>query len=285
MKSLFCIVVALTVLVFGGCSHSENEVLLGENNYSLTIGMPEQPMVRTTLGEVTDGERVVYWSSGDCISANGVTSYEAQISGEKSKVATFNFAQTPTYPCDILYPASFYKDATTITLPKEQAVAVGSFATNTLPMAACVAEEGGYVSLNYLASVIHLQLKDVSGENEGKHADVLRVEFRGNNAEVISGDFVINYADATLVPAEGGVQNDFTVAHVKRTLSSTEIMDIFIVVPSREYANGFTIQVIDKVGHFMDKKARAIELERGKIYKMPLFEFVPTGSHVSVGIK
>lgn len=285
MKVIIYTIIALVTLVFGGCSYGSDEVQISDKRDALTIVMPENPTVRTLLGEVVDGARMVYWSAGDCIAANGVTSYEAQIDEERLNVATFEFGKELTYPSNVLYPASFYKDEATITLPKVQPEAEGTFATNTFPMAAYVATEASGVAMQHLASVIHLQIKDVAGDDAGKHAALLRVEFRGNNSEAISGDFSVNYADATLLPAENGTKNLETVVKVGGNLSTTEVKDIFVVVPAQPYSRGFTIRVIDKAGHFMDKKAPAMELVRGKIYKMPPFEFVPTGSIVVTEIK
>ena len=285
MREIVCAIVALTTLILGGCSQG-GDVGLPEQGESLTIKLPEQICVKTSLGESVEGRRSIYWSNGDCIAANGEISSEVEIEGDKSKEAVFNFSSALTYPCNILYPASFYKDATTITLPKLQPAAEGTFATNTLPMATCVAKSGADVVLHHLASVIHLQVKDTSGENEGKHATLLRVEFRGNGAEVISGDFTIDYTNITLSPAEGGMLNDFTAVSAGCTLSTTEVKDIFIVVPAMEYASGFTVRIIDELGHYMDnKKGSAVTLSPGEIYKLPVIEFVPTKTLVDMEIK
>ena len=148
---------------------------------SITIELEQQ--TKTYLGDSVDGVRSVYWSVGDCIVANGMTSSEAKIDGEKARVATFDFESKLDYPCNILYPVSIYKDAATVTLPSIQYQTVdGTIDTNTLPMATCVVKEGEMPKLHHLAGVIHIQLRAY----EDKRSDNIRlIEFWSGSEEPI----------------------------------------------------------------------------------------------------
>ena len=84
---------------------------------------------KTALGASVDGKRKVYWSDGDQLSVNGTASDPLQDVGAEAASASFVFTGTLTAPFNILYPASFYRDDTTITLPETQEFTEGSFAS------------------------------------------------------------------------------------------------------------------------------------------------------------
>jgi hypothetical protein len=243
---------------------------------------------RTSLGESVDGARSVYWSSGDRIAANGEVSGEAQFSGEKPTSASFSFAATLGYPRNILYPASFYTDDSTITLLRVQDFAEGTVATNTLPMATKVENMSDAVRLHHLAAVVHLQLK--ASPTTGNNA-VRKVEIRGRRNEQMSGGFTIDYATSTLTPTvfvEPTATNTENIlalvagSRVLGELSTDTVTDVFVVVPAQEYADGFTVRVINELGHYMDKNTSGVTLTNGEIYKLPPFEYIPTGTIVKV---
>lgn len=285
MKRFVYAVLAATVL-FAGCSAGDDNIVSSQEGTTITVELGKS---RTSFGESINGERAIYWSSGDRIAANGEVSGEAQMSGEQSGVATFAFSSEIGFPRYILYPASFYEDATSIILPRVQDFAEGTVATNTLPMATMVANIGDATKLHHLAAVVHLQLKaDVEPRNNA----VRKVEIRGRANEQMSGKFLIDYNTAMLAPTVAispsvtnteNVLELVTGSRVFGELSTDKITDVFVVVPAQEYANGFTVRVINEYGHYMDKeKTSGVTLTNGEIYKLPPFEFVPTGTIVRV---
>lgn len=283
MKKIVCNILFATSisLLACGCDNAPDSVELSGGDNTLTITLAKG---RTSLGELVDGYRSVYWSEGDCIAANGESSAAADIDATNRSKAKFSFAGELSYPCDLLYPATFYKDATTITLPLVQEAATSTFATNTSPMAACVDSSGEAVQLHHLTGVVHLQVKAYSGENPDLHP-MYKVEFKGNNAEQISGDFAIDYQSATLTPLSTAKGDRKCVVRVEGALSTTEVKHIFIVVPAQEYAKGFTIRLVDEQGHFMDKsKGSAVTIGKGEVLTMPIFEFEVMGTTLDVGI-
>jgi hypothetical protein len=222
-------------------------VLPKQTTNSITIGLTQ---TKTSLGTLENGVRKIFWSNGDCIAANGSTSSEAILDAENSSVATFDFESELTYPLNILYPASFYKDASTITLPAVQAAATASFATNTLPMATSVASVGDAIKLSHLAGVIRLQLK----AQKDRDNTIRKVEFAGNDGEQVSGDFLIDYNAVTLTPNGDKADDKKLATRVVGTLTTDAISDVFVVVPAQEYKNGFTVRIINSTGNYMDKK-------------------------------
>ncbi len=279
MKRLY-IIIALLVLATTGCSVAD-DVALQTKNTKLTIELAAN---RTVLGEAVDGSRTVCWSNGDQIAANGIISSEAKINAEKIGVATFEFAEELTYPYHVLYPAAFYKNATTITLPSVQGAAVGTFATNTLPMATSVADKDEKIKLHHLAGVIHLQLKAEQGV--ARNNMVYRVDVWGNDKEQMSGSFEIDYDSATLSSTLTDSSTRKVVVRVMGELSADAITDVFVVVPAQEYKNGFTVRVVNDAGHFMDKvKTSAVSIAKGEILKMPVMEYIPTGTMMDIEIR
>ena len=286
MRYAVYMISTLTALAVCGCSNGDDLTLPPSSDSSIAI---ELGQTKTYLGDSVDGVRSVYWSVGDCIVANGMTSSEAKIEGEKARVATFDFESKLDYPCNILYPVSIYKDAATVTLPSIQYQTVdGTIDTNTLPMATCVVKEGEMPKLHHLAGVIHLQLK---AENDNYNHNIRRIEFWGGitepkeneeepvSHEQVSGDFTIDYATATLTPTSNKVSAQKVTLRLKSELSADKITDVFIVVPAQEYKNGFTVRIVNELGHYLDKsKPSAHTIANGEILKMPEFSFVPTGT-------
>ncbi len=284
MKQLLCSVV-FAVALLTACN-AEDMGVTEQGNTKICISLEQN---RTALGESVDGTRKLHWTSGDRIAANGIASKEAILSGEKPTSATFEFAATLNYPLNILYPPTIYSDTESVVLTRVQDFAEGTVATNTLPMATKVENMGDAVRLHHLAAVVHLQLK--ASPTTGNNA-VRKVEIRGRRNEQMSGEFTIDYATSTLTPtvfieptAENteGILALVTGSRVLGELSTDTITDVFVVVPAQEYADGFTVRVINELGHYMDKeKTSGVTLTNGEIYKLPPFEYIPTGTIVKV---
>ena len=280
MKTFFSTVATILAVLLVGCTKENSaELTPTDKGETLTIGLPE---TKTYLGPLVEGTRKVYWSEGDQIKANEHTSTAITISEQNAGVASFNFANgLLEYPCNILYPAEIWKDASTVTLPAVQAAATGSYGVDAAPMVAVADGENSPV-LKHLIGVIRLRIK-AAGYT---HTDLRLVEFRGNNNEQVSGDFNIDYASATLTDKGSTATKDLKVsAKVAQILTTENAIDLFVVVPAREYANGFTVTFVDKNGHYMEKsKSTALTLAKGEIYAMPELAFEPTGTKFDVEI-
>ena len=282
MKKIFRTVAALAVVMFAGCTTDlENEVVAPSvgNGTTVTVGFAD---TKTYLGELVDGARKVYWSTSDQININGAASTAIEVSDDKTSAKfTFEGAEL-SYPYSVLYPAEMYKDATTITLPAVQKSATGSFGSDSAPMAAYQAE-AGTVTLQHLAGVIRLQVTLPAESTHGYH-ELNKVEFRGNAGEQVSGDFTIDYQTVTLTGTSTAEADKVVTAKAFKGLAAGETDDVFIVVPAQEYADGFTVRLIDDAGHYMDIASKAITVAKGEIKAMPVVEFVPTGTLVGVEI-
>lgn len=307
MKKTLKVLAALALIMFVGCTKElvdnsanqtgpevENpEVTPDEEpvvKTTVTIDLPSDDAavapsgisVKTTLGALEDGVRKIYWCEDDKISINGNASILMTNLSDDKRSATFEFDAVLEYPYSVLYPAEMYKDAQTITLLAVQPSADDTFADDAAPMAAYQAE-AGKVSLKHLAGVVRLQIKLPAESTHGEHT-LNRVEFRGNNSEQVSGDFTINYEDATIASASTAEADQKVVAMVEKTLSSEVNTNVFIVVPAIQYAQGFTVRLVDGAGHYMDISTEDITIAAGEVKRMPVVEFAPKGTLADVEI-
>ena len=273
MKGYYVAAVAAMILALAGCEKKVSELDESSNpeeRTTLSIGLA--PVSRTSLGVSAEGKRKVYWTDGDEMSLNGVTSDPlASVPAECSKVS-FSFPGVLTTPYKLLYPASFYKNATTITLPASQAYDFGTIATSTEPLAGYAAAEGD-VTLNHLCCILELQIKKDAGVSA---SNIARVTFRGNADEQVSGDFTIDYELGTLTGASDAAADKSVTVTLDQALSTSTALEVYLVVPARTYASGFSVEIEDNMHRVQTKtKPSSATLTAGKLVKMTEFTFVP----------
>ncbi len=242
---------------------------------------------KTYMGAAEEGKRKVYWENGDAISINGVSSAALAGVGADAATANFNFEGALETPYMAVYPATIWKgfdeDEThkyLVTLPREQIsshTAKASFAQNALPMAAYSAE-GGNLQFKHLCAVVKLSL---TGDKE-----ISYVEFRGNNGEKVSGDFIL-FDDPENKPLAltfvGAAAPDKVVkVNVGKTLSGTAT-DIFVTVPAGEFSQGFTFRVVDSENHFMEiGTSKSRSLTAGLVANMDAVAYKPSTDPIDV---
>ena len=262
MKNILKSFAALALIIFAGCAKElTNDTIDSVGKTVVNVGFNES---KTYLGELeSDGNRKVYWSDDDKISVNGVASSSVVLSDDK-RSAKFTFDAVLEYPYSALYPAEMYKDAQTITLPAVQAAATNTFAVDAAPMAGYQEAEGEDIRMHHLAGVVRLQVK-LPAENPHSIHALNRVEFRGNAAEQVSGDFTIDYVNSTISGASSAEADKVVVVKAGKSLSTEASQDVFIVVPAIRYEQGFTVRLIDAGGHYMDIKSKDITIAAGEI--------------------
>ncbi len=276
MKKSIVISLAAIVLL-AGCAKeiTAPEATVGTDNstYVLRLGIPE---TKTVLGDLNGNKRKVYWSDGDQINVNGNVSNALSGIASNCTEAEFSFADPQTAPYNILYPASIWKDANTVTLPAEQQYQAGSFTDGTCPMAAYSAD-GLSATLKYLCAVVKVPVKKAADGDK-----IAAVYFASEGSENVSGDFAIDFQNATLTPASGSPE---VRVNVGQDLSADQALDIYIVVPAATYASGFKVSVVDVNDHVMVKeKTGSVTLEAGHVYNLQEFEFVPDAAPAEVNI-
>lgn len=273
MKRIFFPIVMVASLLVAGCA-KENLVEPNVPQGGVTVLTADVAATKTVLQD----DQKVLWTNGDKINVNGVESAALELA-EAVASAQFTFDGVLESPYKAVFPSSIYKDATTVTLPAYQTYKEGTFAATASPMAAVSATSS--LQFNHLCSVIKLTVNMSDGS---EHDNIEYVDFYGKNNEQVSGDFTIDF-DALSLSGVSTADADRKIRYkVSKTLGEEPFV-MYLVVPAQDYANGYTIKVLDDKGHFMEKsKASGQTLEAGKIYDMPAFDFVPTGTDLDVEI-
>lgn len=255
---------------------------------TLTVGLtePEALAPQNTKTHmdivVMEGKHKVYWSNGDQIAVNGVSSEPLSEIPEYSQTADFNFDAVLSTPYSIVYPASIYADATHVALPAIQDYRAGGFAEGMYPMAGCSADGQG-ITLGYPCAMVKISVLRAAADAD--EDNLIAVRFKGRNDEQVCGSFAIDYETATLT-ATSSAAADKEVRVIKTMETSTASACVYyVVVPAGTYSNGFDIIVQDVNGHIMTQsKTESTTLVAGHLYAMPQFEFVPTATELGVEI-
>lgn len=264
MKKTF-VFFALAATVLAACTKEQPDgpvvktvLSIGSADTKTTVGDPEN--------DGTNDFRRLFWADGDQVNANGVAS--AALTGITPGTVTktnFSFTEDVTAPYNVVYPASIYKNASTVTLAHN----VGD---QVIPMGG-VSETKAF-SLNPLTGILQLKIKQAASEPDTDNIVLIEVSTASTR---MSGDFAINYSTGALTPAASPSGNDLAVQiSGDWALSSTE-RSFFIPVPAGSY--NFTVKVMDKKGHFMTKSTTTPKtFSQGVIQPLKVFEFIPSAT-------
>lgn len=244
---------------------------------------PAQAPTRTVLGAKVGDAYPVYWSDGDQIQINDKTSDALSGVAASTSSTSFDFGEAPTAPYNVLYPASIYTDANHVTLPAVQTYKAGGFADGMFPMAGYSAD-GSNITINHLCAIVKVSVKR-SADSGADTDDIAAVRFKGCASEKVSGNFEIDYSTPALAAATGtGAELEVRVVKSLATSTSDAVV-YYLVVPAREYANGFDIIVTDANNDIMTKtKSGTVTLAAGKMYSMTEFAFEPSGTDTGIEI-
>ncbi|MBP5559348.1 MAG: hypothetical protein J6X71_06240 [Bacteroidales bacterium] len=277
----FCF--AATVLL-ASCSQEpavpENVIPAGEGITEIRLGIPD---TKTVLGEKSGSNRKVYWADGDKIVVNGVESAALSGVAANSTSAVFTLSEAVTAPLNVLYPAEMYNGAGEVKLPANQAYTAGTFASGTLPMAGSASSLDA-LAVNHICAVIKLPILKAAASSDTDNLS--SVSFQGNASEQVSGAFSLDYSAGILSGlSTAAADKTVTVSGINAPLDAATPVDVYIVVPAREYASGFSFTITDDQGHSMTKSlAQSKTLEAGHIYSAGEFAFAPAAGESSVTI-
>ena len=256
--------------LLAGCTADKEKELQGEFT-TIEISVPD---AKTSLGPSEGGIRKVFWANGDQIAINGTSSIALSGLTDNTQSTNFTFEGVLDTPYNVLYPASCYKNASTITLPAEQNFVEGTFANNTYPMAGYATEANSAISLNHLCGIIMIQLKKDPGVSA---SNLTKVTFKSKGTEQVCGDFTIDYQNHTITGTSTAEENRTVSLTLSEALDETNALNIFLVVPAIEYASGFSVEMEDAMHRTMTKETSSAKtLAAGHIMKMAAFTFVPS---------
>lgn len=270
-KILFPIAMMATLLV-AGCAKDNLVEQKPLQDGTTVLTAVAAPSVKTVLQD----DKKVLWTNGDKINVNGVESAALELE-EAAATATFRVGSVLSTPYKAVFPASIYKDENTVTLPAYQTYKAGSFAETASPMAAM--SETSTLQFDHLCAVLKLTVN--AGE---EHNSIKYVDFYAKGGEQISGDFTLDYETPSLTGASTADADKKVRYNVSKTLGEEPFV-MYIVVPAQDYTEGYTVKVLDGEGHYMEQSKKSAQtLDAGKVYELPPFNFVPTGTELGVEI-
>lgn len=208
----------------------------------VTLTAPDG-QTKTMLGDV-DGYKVpVYWSQGDRINVNGVTSSPLNVGdGQRLSKAEF-LLNNVALPYTVIYPAEIYSGLNqegklVLEIPQQQDYVPGSFAQGADILFGTSSEEGPVV-MNHLCGTVKLSLTD----EEGSIVEKLTLTSLSEGCP-LSGTFVLDAETSTLTCEEGFNSIQMALPEGGIVLGS-ETTDFYLTIPAGKYPDGFEIKLED----------------------------------------
>ena len=232
--------------------------LAGQTKVSLSL----EEATKTYLGEKADNLYPLYWSEGDQISVNGVTSVALTEGGSAN--ATFTFNGTLEYPYSVIYPAAA-NGASEVVFPASQEYTAGTFSAGAAPMYGYAENSASAIQLHHLTGVLRFAIT-----GDATLSSVVLTAESGS----LSGTYAVDCATGTLTPVKGSTSNSVTLTFGEGLALGTEPTPIYVAVPAGEYGSVlvtiYTVSGEKMVARF-DTSAKAIA--GGKVREFGEFQF------------
>ena len=261
MKKLTKLFVTVAVLTAGvACTTDATEdlgVAVGGKT-TITLSLEES---RTQLGEKADGIYPLYWSEGDKISINGAVS-EALAEGGSAN-ATFTLNGQPTYPYNVIYPAS---SANEVTFLATQEYTAGTFAAGTAPMYGYAESSADAIQMHHLIGALRF---DISGSAT---LSKLTIEAEIGN---LAGTYSVDCATGALTLVQGTSSQKVTLSFGEGLALGTTSTPIYVAVPAGNYGLiSVTLNAVsgEKMAIKFDTSIKPIQT--GRVREFAPFEFV-----------
>ena len=257
MKKYMMIAALAATLLAVGCTR---EAIPGDKtpvHGKTTLTATLEPLTKASI----DRSKIkVSWNAGDQINVNGSVSNALS---EAASTAVFTFDATLEAPYKAVFPASIYKDPTTITLPGE----LGADGLN-LSLVGYTAK-GNNLHFSALTTLLQVSI------NGDKSTTLKEIVLKGLAGEQISGDFTINHEAGTLTGTSANAADKQVKIAVGKAFS-TEPIVVFIPVPAGNYASGYQVDFVDSEDKVMRKTVSARTFKAGELREMPELVFEPT---------
>lgn len=292
--------VAAVVLAVAGCAKEiEGELQAPEqpedNVGTMVIGaeLPDSPdaddITKTLISDNGDKTYSVFWTDGDQILVNGVTSTNIDIDPDNKKSASFTLPVVDAPYCAV-YPASLYvadsyktvkEDSTVIeiTIPSTQTYVENGFDQNAAIMTAR-GEAGGGLAFKHAMAYLKVA---VTGTN------VKSIRVNGNDNEALSGAYTISYSDSKVAFGPKKNEEGKAIGNTSATISCGESgvasgTPVFIAIPAREYKRGLTLTIVDSENHYqVVHSMKSFTAVPGKVYPTEI-AFNAAGTYLEGGI-
>lgn len=277
MKKIISILLILPLLLLNACQQKEADLVV-ENTISFEARITHPDETKTEIGEKNGSSYPNYWSAGDAISVNGVTSSPLAENSEYVGTSRANFTVTgvlnPPYRC--AYPASvvssYNNGSAIITLPATQQMT----ATTYDPSAFIMVGSSGSASLSFspLMSVIKLT---VPGSYDARISSVM---FESLGSEKVSGPFNTDFSG---ISARSGATSRVNVYAYGDGAAFGSSM--YLLIPAQTYASGmrFTIRATDgtQMSYSTSSSFTAVA---GKVYTLTAKTYTPEPEVIPDGL-
>lgn len=250
IKKLFRAALLLGMAAAVSCTRDGGNAGADFDLVSLEVAAPGGELSRTWLEASQSGSTLpVFWSDGDCISVNGVTSSPVSVAaGEKLTSVTFK-VRNISAPFNLFYPASavtsFSEDNALmqIQIPDSQEYTEDSFANGAAMLYGWNDDAATMLQLKNLCGAVCITLRDAEA------ADVVSsFSLTSLGEEPIAGTYTLDASNGALtcvsglktvsmVLPEGGVQ---LTPDGKRFI---------VTVPAGSYPKGFCFRLTDAGKH------------------------------------
>ena len=218
----------------------------------------------------------VYWSDGDKINVNGVSSLSLSVeAASKTSMADFHIYGVET-PYKVIYPASIVTELVydeegyiNVELPSSQAYHPTSFAEGSAIM--CGYSEDANVTLSNLCAAVRVNVK---GTDEVVSATVI------SSSTPLCGQFKLNPQSASLVPVEGLAE--LSLEFTENITLSEDGVDFFFTIPAGDYSEGVSFFFKNLEGRHLECIWRPEDaLEAGKLYSFNNVDYVPGAKDIT----
>ena len=254
MKKIMTIA-ALAAIILTGCAKESVTVETAPAGTTFTATLSQLTKTSIDPGKVT-----ILWNPGDQICVNGAVSNALT---ETTSSAVFSFEETLKAPYKAVYPASVYKDASTITLP-------GEYGTEGLNLAlAAYSEKGSNLRFSALTTLLQVSVKIGSAP-----CTLKEIVLTGLGKEQMSGEFSINYASHTLTGKSAAAAGKQVKILVDKALSADPLV-VYIPIPAGEYPSGYQVDFINSEDKIMRQAVSARTLKAGELRVMPELAYAP----------
>lgn len=271
MKRMIIGYAALPLLLIAACTQRTDMAV---------VPPPEKVVLRASTTALTSGESrtsfdeaaILVWREGDAFglfsdqsSAN--TSYVLDLSTAGSTDGRFTGDRIEGSEYYAYYPygsASFSEQTLKLTLPEVQRGTMGNFTQGQNPMVARGNADGLY--FRSLCGVIKLQIR-------GSHR-LSKVVFRGNDNEAVAGSGSVDmaYVEAPSLVLDADGSRTLTLDLGAGLALTDTPQTLYLVVPARTYAKGFTVTLTDSNGRSAVRSTdRSVTITRSLIKPMTAF--------------
>lgn len=271
MKKHF-VFVALAAVVAAGCAKEQiAPVSFGEGTMTkITVAFQE---TKLTIGNLKDGKRPMFWTKDDQIAANGVKSDKLvdSLLTDGGACATFMFRDAVGAPLEIIYPASAYKDATSVELTdnpsynKPKVVLMGKSASLS-------------ETATLKAAVALIKTTFTTGDDN----DPIRTVEVSSATAQLRGLFIPDYENATLTSTQDAEEFRTITQTINKGIPEDAPLELYTIVPAGTY--DVTVKVTNAAGKYMEKTLTGKTFEAGSIYALPATKFEPTGAGEAIEI-